>query len=213
VSLNPAVRAAITRHLYDREPVNGVKYVSSLIAFLGDARTAAGRDSEGRLQPGRRGESWLAATAYLGLLDQIGTTFMVAGTRPTGRAIEHALRAFSTIQDQPTLDVLYALRCALVHDYSLANPGCTGGKATDLTHFFRLTADSTTPLIQFPSVRWDGNYANVSRQHETLVNLQKVGDLAEDVVDRLRAEHRAGTLDIRLGLEEFEHRYGICFPC
>jgi hypothetical protein len=213
VSLTSAVRAAITLHLYDRDPVNGVKYVSSLIAFLTDARKAAGRDSDGRLQAGQRGESWLAATAYLGLLDQIGTSFTVVGTSPTGRAIEHALRTFSAVKDQPTLDALYALRCALVHDYSLANPPYKGQKASSLTHFFRLTADSTTPLVQFPSVRWDGDYAKVFRENETLVNLQKVGDLAEDVVARLRADHRTGTLDICLDLDEFERRYGICYRC
>lgn len=212
MSLTPAVQAAIARHLYDREPVNGVKYVSSLIAFLGDARNAAGRDSGGRLEPGRRGESWLAATAYLGLLDQIGTSFTIVGTSPTTPAIYHALRTFSAVQDEPTLDALYALRCALVHDYSLANPA-KGKKAARLTHFFRLTANATTPLVQFPPTRWDGDYSTVSRQNETLVNLQKVGDLAEGVVARLRAEHQAGTLDICLDLQEFERRYGICFPC
>jgi len=57
--------AAIARHLYECEPVGGMKYQSSLIAILGDARAAGDRDGNGRIRPGRRSQSWLAATAYL----------------------------------------------------------------------------------------------------------------------------------------------------
>lgn len=211
MSPTPEVHDAITRHLYDREPVNGVKYSSSLIALLGDARAAAGRDSDGRLRPGRRGESWLAASGYLGLLDQVGTSFTLVGTAATKPAIHHALRTFSRVQDEPTIEALFALRCALVHDYSLANVPLNGRNAAARTHFFRLTADATTPLIKLPSTRWDGNYASVTPENETLVNLQKVGDVAEGVVARLRTEHQSERLDTCLDLPEFERRYGICF--
>jgi hypothetical protein len=210
VSPSPVAREAITRHLYDHEPVNGVKYQSSLIAVLGDARAAAGRDRDGWLRPGKRGESWLADAAYLGLFDQAGTSFTRIGTAATKPAIHHALRTFSPIQDEPTIEALYALRCSLVHDYYLANVAPNGKNATR-THFFRLTADATTPLVQLPSTRWDGNYARVTQENETIVNLQKVGDLAESVVTRLHIEHEAGHLDTCLDLPEFELRYGICF--
>ncbi|HYS38272.1 MAG TPA: hypothetical protein VEO01_21860, partial [Pseudonocardiaceae bacterium] len=141
--------------------------------------------------------------------DQVGTSFTLVGAGITTPAIHHALRTFSS-EDEPTIDALYALRCALVHDYSLANVAPNGNPQR--THLFRLDANATTPLIQFPSARWDGNYASVTPENETLVNLQKVGDLAVSVVARLRTEHDAGNLDIRLDLTEFELRYGFCFP-
>jgi hypothetical protein len=218
VSPTPEVRDAITRHLYDYEPVNGVKYVSSLIALLGDARAAAGRDSNGRLHSGRRGESWLAAAGYLALLDQVGTSFTLIGaatakSKKSKQSFHHALRTFSLVRDEQTIEALYALRCALLHDYSLANVSQKKDpqKAAELTHFFRLAADTATPLIQFPSTPWNGDYANITRENETWVNLQKLGDLAEDVVARLRSEHQAGNLDTPLELQEFELRYGLYF--
>lgn len=207
MSGNSAIRDAITRHLYDHEPANGVKYQSSLIAVLGDARAAAGRDSQGQLQPGRRGESWLAAAAYLVLLDQVGTSFTLAGVEATRPSIHHALKVFSPVQDDQTIEALYALRCALVHDFSLANVA----RSAKRTHFFRLAADATTPLVQLPSSRWDGDYPTVGPDKETLVNLRKVGDLAEAIVVRLRSEHQAERLDICLDLAEFELRYGMYF--
>jgi hypothetical protein len=115
-------RAAIERHLYECEPAAGMKYQSSLIAILGDARGAANRDGEGRVKPNKRSQSWLGATAYLIMLDQVGKVFKVNGApdtfdHPIGLAISH----FTPIQDEAIIEALYALRCALAHDYSLFN--------------------------------------------------------------------------------------------
>src|SRR5215218_8997242 len=90
-------RAAIERHLYECEPAAGMKYQSSLIAILGDARGAADRDGEGRVKPNKRSQSWLGATAYLILLDQVGKTFKVKWNtrhvRPSNRAGHQPLHA------------------------------------------------------------------------------------------------------------------------
>jgi len=119
--------AAIERHLYECEPAAGVKYQSSLIAILGDARGAADRNQEGRVKPNRRSQSWLGATGYLILLDQVGKTFKVNGApdtfdHPIGLAISH----FTPIQHEATIEALYALRCALAHDYSCSTGTSTG---------------------------------------------------------------------------------------
>lgn len=211
--LDSATLDAISRHLYDQHAVNGIKYQSSLIAVLGDARAAADRDGNGEVRPDRRSQSWLAATAYLALLDQVGTSFAIVGVGVAGPTpIHHALKTFSHVQDESTTEALYALRCALLHDYSLVNVD-RSGKHPMRTHLFRLTADATSPLVQMPTSPWDGRYERFgpTREHETSVNLRKVGDLAEQVVVRLRTEHEAERLGIRLELAEFELRYGMYF--
>jgi hypothetical protein len=207
--LDDKTRAAMTRHLVDVPAVDGRQYRSCFNALLGDARHAAGRDTTGTLV--RRSETlWLGATAYLVLLDQIGKTFTLAGfpvdqSRP---AINRALACFTDL-DSASIEALYALRCSLAHDYSLASPS----KRPERMHLFRLTDDGYTPLVTFPKEPWPNDYS-VVRGHDTLVNLRKIGDLVEGVVDRLRREHADDRLRLHpeLSLVEFETRYGLYFP-
>lgn len=208
VDLTTALRA----HLYPHQPVNGLQYKSSLIALLGDARGAADRDGEtGEVEPGKRSASWLGAVGYLVLLDQVGTCFKVRGQRDVNeRAFVHAVRTFSHVRDDLTVLALYALRCALAHDYALYNDG--GGARPLLRHAFNFCADTTSPLVQLPARTWSGTYGGAPAADETtIVNLRKVGDLAEQVVAELRARHVAGTLDVRLPLDQFHMRYGLAY--
>jgi hypothetical protein len=71
--MTPDEYAAIKAHLYMSPPVNRVQISVQLHAVLGDTRSAAERDPDGVVLPGRLSMSWLAATGYLVLLDQIGT--------------------------------------------------------------------------------------------------------------------------------------------
>ncbi|MET8853393.1 hypothetical protein [Amycolatopsis sp. NPDC004625] len=201
-------RAAIARHLVDVPAVDGQQYRSSFNALLGDARHAAGRDTTGLLVR-QSATLWLGATAYLVLLDQIGKTFTLADfsivqSRP---AINQALACFTDL-DSASIEALYALRCSLAHDYSLASPS----KRPERTHLFRLAHDEHTPLVTFPQEPWPNDYS-VVRGHNTLVNLRKIGDLVEGVVDRLRREHADDRLRLHpeLSLVEFETRYGLYF--
>jgi len=195
-------------------PVNGVQYKSSLTALLTDARGAAQRDLiTGRPTPGGQHHSWLAATAYLILLDQIGTCFQVAGTPGTnGRPLIHALRAFSSEQDQRVQYALYALRCALAHDYALFN----NRPEPYLRHAFNFLASPALPLIRFPTRTWSGKYdvENLPPRGEiTVINLHKLADLVEGVVTELHRQRAADQLELRPGLtvDEFHLRYGLVY--
>ncbi|WP_410659616.1 hypothetical protein [Amycolatopsis sp. lyj-112] len=204
-----STRAAITRHLTDMPPVNGRQYRSSFNAILGDARHAAGRNTTGKLV--RLSETlWLGATAYLVLLDQIGKTFTLANaindrSRPP---IYQALACFTNL-DPARIDALYALRCSLAHDYSLASPSKRPSRAH---HLFKLAHDDHTPLVTLPTQPWPGDY-NAIRGRDTVINLQKIGDLVENVVATLRREHDRGHLRLHpcMNLAEFEVRYGLYF--
>ena len=156
--------------------------------------------------------SWLAATGYLVLLDQIGTCFETQDTQviADNNAVIRALRYFSHVQDDPTLGALVALRNALTHDYGLYN---RDNRFPLRHHAFNYGADDTTPLVQLPERRWSGRWdATIPEEETTIVNLRKVGDLAEEVVAALRSNHEAETLVLRLPLPEFRVRFGMRFP-
>jgi len=211
VTTDDESNAAIARHLYEHPPVAGMKYQSSLIAILRDARGAGNRDDMGRVKPGCRSQSWLAATAYLILLDQVGKSFGVAGIADEfNHAIGRALSHFSPVGDKPTVEALYALRCTFAHDYSLFNED-PSGRHPLRNHAFNLTADTVSPLVEFPAARWDGTYHHTPPEQTTTVNLWRLGDLGETVVGQLRKHHRKGTLELRLALDEFQWRYGMSF--
>jgi hypothetical protein len=116
----------------------------------------------------------------------------------------------SHVQDDPTLGALVALRNALTHDYGLYN---RDDRYPLRHHAFNYGADEMTPLVQLPKKRWSGRWdTNIPEEETTIVNLRKVGDLAEEVVDTLRSNHKAKTLVLRLPLPEFRMRFGMFFP-
>lgn len=203
---------AIRRHLYLEPPdTRGIQYKSSFIALLQDVRGTAERDVDtGHVKPGKQGQSWLAATGYMMLLDQIGTCFKVAG-QPVifdRTALLHALDHFSTVTVQKERDALWALRNAFAHDYALFNPN---GKNPSWRHAFLLDANTTDPLVTLPATGWDGSYGNTPTSAATKVNLRALGDMVEDVVATVRRKHDGGRLELRLDPVEFMTRYGIFY--
>ncbi|MGW4057767.1 hypothetical protein ACWEGE_05785 [Amycolatopsis sp. NPDC004747] len=114
----------------------------------------------------------------------------------------------ATQSQREVLRARHRVLAAMHNDYSLASPS----KRPERTHLFRLAHDEHTPLVTFPEEPWPNDYS-VVRGHETLVNLRKIGDLVEGVVDRLRREHADDRLRLhpKLSLVEFETRYGLYF--
>jgi hypothetical protein len=211
--MTPDEKAAVTAHLYMSPPVNGVQYKSSLMAVLLDARGAAERDPvNGVLRPGALSMSWLAATGYLVLLDQIGKCFETRNTQviPDNHAIIRALKHFSHVQDSRRLEALVALRNALTHDYGLFNPN---DDYSPRRHAFNYAVGETMPLVRLPTKTWSGRWdPNIPEEETTIVNLRKVGDLAEEVVTTVRSNHETQNLVLRLPLAQFRMRYGMLYP-
>jgi hypothetical protein len=213
----PNVQQAIARHLGGDQPfAGGQLYRSSFHALLTEARDAAGRDElTGTLIIPERGQRWLGTTAYLMLLDQVGTCFEPTDSTRLATKVNPFLRAlihFSTVTDDLERKALYALRCAFAHDYSLFNNSWTD----ELRHAFHLSVSPTDPVVRLPPQRWGGNYPplpeGVPHWQITWVNLQAVGDVVEGVVQQVRNLHAADQLELRLGLSEFEMRYGMVIP-
>lgn len=208
-----AVKDAITAHLYPTRPHFGLQYKSSLIALLTDARGATGRDLDtGLVVSPDHTRSWLGATGYLILLDQVGTCFRQIGVSVAAdNPIAHALKQFSHMTDDAHVDVIYALRHALAHDYALFN---ANSKHLSRQHAFNFTADDHTPLVVLPQRAWNGSYdvnTLIAPEQTTVVNLRALGDLCEEVVANLRRLHERERLDITMDLAEFMVRYGLYY--
>jgi hypothetical protein len=188
------------------------KTVSSFGLALVEAREATGRDrTTGERVKNDPPTQFLGAVGYMCLLDLIGTAFESLKTdrrqtRVTSKGFRRALERFTDL-GQDRIDVLYALRCALVHDYSLMNN--SGPK--ELDHVFTTAWDEHTPLIELPEEqdRWDGRQESESfeRSGSTTVNLLAFIDICESVVKTICDLHSTNDLALAIPSETVNHRY------
>ncbi len=202
---------AIALHLSDSPPVdfpNGrkLKIISGFAACLKDTRISTGRDPQSGLvvDPQKTG-SWLGSIGYMVLLDQIGSCFKPKNVPMVlGNSIFRALSHFTKLNTTEK-QIIYALRCALAHDYSLYN--IKKGEPR-LTHNFALTKLSGI-LIRMPEAQWDGNYLNRTTDNRTVVDLQELGDLVENICRCLFELAKRDELEIILsnGSDELIQRY------
>jgi hypothetical protein len=200
--------------LFDPPRDLGLLHRSSFHALLTEARWATGRDEQtGALIAHKQGRRLIGTTAYLMLLDQIGSSFEPLKPRKLSVGVNSFLRAlahFSAIQDERERKALYALRNAFAHDYSLFN---RNKNDLELQHAFHLSVNSYDPAVRLPSCPWDGHYPPfpeaIPHRQITEVNLQAVGDVVEGVVTEVRDLHAGGQLNLRPSLPEFEMRYGM----
>ena len=204
----PTIADAMTFHFVGAKAPPGWVMRSTLMALLEHARSETGRDGQtGELENEGKSGSWLGATAYLILLDQIGKCVKPADApNPAGpTSIERALQMWSS-RSRPEVCVLTALRNALAHDFALSNPN---SKDPDYQHRFALDRHPMR-LVQFPAKTWSGDYRS-TEQDTTIVSLRVLGDLAETVAARIKTEAALGNIEITLagGPTELIHRYGI----
>ncbi|MBC9934412.1 hypothetical protein [Chitinophaga qingshengii] len=204
----------INLHLFGVRPIGNQEYFSALIAGIRDARKFTGRNIEtGQIEiyDNNVNGCWLGAIGYLILLDQIGKCFKPStisiNFQSKTASIVRTLQYFSDLQDSERY-CIYALRCALAHDYGLYN---INGREPALTHHFLLRANSTTPLIELPKDQWDGKISTRNPENCTTVNLLALGDLVENIFESLKTMASQNQLEIILqgGTEELSSRYGF----
>lgn len=137
----------------------------------------------------------LATLGYLVTFELLGLTVARPRTRfpdrkkPTPRFVA-GIREFAGQRVSSKRAItLYALRCALAHEYGLQNQS---------KQIFTLA--QTGPLVRYPRRPWDGTPAGAKlKTCRTWVNVRAVGDLAEDVVRSARSLHRAGKVVVAPG--------------
>jgi hypothetical protein len=193
-------------------------WLSTFSAVVRDARRLTGRNTTtGLIENESRTDSWLGALGYLVMLDQVGECFRPATLprqAPHPGNVAKALTYFAPRVSDGEILVVYALRCAFVHQYGLSNWGDIP-HAAGLTHSFQLTASATAPLIEFPKMPWTGDLRIAGLPtNQTIVNVRALGNLAESVVATVQETNRAGLLEIELpdGINELSARFTMTRP-
>lgn len=201
---------AIRRHLEGTTvEADGVQFFTGFALALREARSMTGRDPQtGQKLNSSQHLSWLGNLGYMVLLDQLGTCFCRKGHREKSRfnGFKGALREFTDLEDSH-IEVLYALRCCLAHDFSLIAIDRDGRP----THHFRLVGGHEWPLATLPNRPWEGCLALRSSDDATTVNLEKFGDQAEEIVKTIRELNDTGQIQIRLrdGWYALIQRYAV----
>ena len=204
----------IIAHLTNFTPGHNITYFSGFVAALRDARKFTKRNQDnGQKRPddtcGDHG-SWLGAIGYLSLLDQIGKCFKprAAAVINNENAISKSLRYFATHIPIPEVDAIYALRNAFAHDYSLYN---INPNRPSYTHHFTVIQSPVRPLVVLPQTQWDADINNRTQNNVTIVNLEALGDTAEQICATLVQLANNNDLQVMLaeGSDELILRYSF----
>jgi hypothetical protein len=211
-NIMPELRASLA-HLTNLSQGQNIIYFSGFVAALRDARkfTKRNQNNGQKLTDDSCGDhgSWLGAIGYLSLLDQIGKCFKPTGTAAINNenSISRALKYFTNIPDAE-VDAIYALRNAFAHDYSLYNINNT---RLSYTHHFTVIQSPVHPLVRSPQTQWDGNIANRTQANLTVVNLEALGDIVEQICATLLQLANNNNLEVTLlgGSDELIQRYSF----
>ncbi|MCB0998958.1 MAG: hypothetical protein R2713_18940 [Ilumatobacteraceae bacterium] len=195
---------------YVREMINGRVFVrhvrSSLDAALGDVRGVSGRDGRGNVVDLDQTRCWLGASGYLMLLDQICTVFDYGG-------FEGLLTSDMAGLSADEAGAIYGLRNAFVHSYGLVNDakGLKDATRRRRRHTFNLTVGQST-LVTLGD-RTNVLTAKLPDLPPTTIDLGRLGDHVEMIVEQIRASHLTGVslpwavtdIDEFVGLSFFSH--------
>ena len=161
--------------------------------------------------------SWLGAIGYLVLLDQLGETLRPITESPDRYGskyptIRRCLERFVPELTEDATAALYGLRCALAHHFGLWNPPKPNETPQPWHRIFTLVGDDASELIRHPARQWDGSLPTgpLNVRFTTVVNLRRLADLVEEVVERVRELGRAGQLEIALeNPADLNFRFGV----
>lgn len=167
---------------------------STLIGALREVRKFSARNMKtgkpNRIRKGRCGYSGhlLAFIGYMSVLDQVGSCFKPkdfvdskAEIQATTSSIIKAVKRFNVLNLNPNeIDALYALRNSAAHDYCLVNND-SRAKNSKKTFHFLITESPEIKLIHLPTENWDGEWSTLTKQNQTIVNIDKFGGMVEQI--------------------------------
>lgn len=142
---------------------------------------------------------WLGALGCLIALDVLGAYVRLRRSGPAPawavRPMQRALTDFSTdFGDEVSGKTLWALRCAIAHEFGLKNPGEPG-----LAHVFKY--EHTGPLITLPDQPWNGELNSAWRKTSlTRINLAALPELVSSIVGAARDAHMRGAVILADGM-------------
>lgn len=175
---------------------------SCLVGILRDARKATGRNLKNGDLPQKHSEwnggdpgSWMGAIAYMTAVDQLGSAY--------GLKSSNSQRWPSVLVDSGGVSIadaqiLYKLRCCLVHEASLID------ESAKLA--FEVSGSGQPLVIAAPSI-WNGDLNTLNGSHATKVDLRKFGDTVEHCVGEHQARLKKGILMTRYSDKQFLKKF------
>lgn len=190
-------------HLNARPVISCSDYalLSTLGGTLEEKRAAAARDRSNVIVP---------TLATFAVIDQIGSTYE-RPSRPVVEgqgvnAIKRCLHHFTPFQyHNDEVKALNAFRNAMMHDASLVDRGPNGKGPF---HRFSFCRDLET-LIRLPANAWDGQWG---RAPLTLINRERLHQLADEIVASLRQSFLDGDLTCRIDIPALFDKYILKLP-
>lgn len=179
--------------------------VSCFRAAVREARSLTGRNVDtGALRPRLKKDKaqWAGTLTYLILLDQIGQVITPKRRPHSSPPFIVALKEFAPSLSTRDREMLYGLRCALGHEFGLANPGRANMKDDPRRHLFTLYESTERRLVVYPTRRWNGRYG-ARANHKTGIthlNTTELGNVIEEVIGRIEDGARAGSLHLVEGI-------------
>lgn len=179
----------------------GMIIKSPYVSVIQESREKAGRNQYSGIKNNESHGSWLGAVGYMIAIDHIGDKFYLpekkerveeAEEKLTGEAKSFlkTLLYFSDLSIEETF-ALYSLRCSLVHDFFLKNVN-----NENLTHHFSVTQGGEGELVTLPKEKWDGDDKTRNNENKTIINIELLADLVEEIHLKLLKLLGEGTVSI-----------------
>ncbi|MEL0636688.1 hypothetical protein V6259_07915 [Marinomonas sp. TI.3.20] len=160
-------------------------------------------------------KNFVPVVGAFGVIEQIGFTYKrndkVEYQNQNASSINKALYYFAEF-DEGSEDVkaLYALRNSFLHNASLMAKALYPNKPS---YYFEFDREMDV-LVKYPDTSWDGDISTFKPEYTTLINPDKVIDLAEVIVDSARDCLEKNMLEVDLECDERElfYRFLKHFP-
>lgn len=155
-------------------------------------------------------KNFVPVVGAFGVIEQIGFTYKrndkVEYSNQNSSSINKALYYFAGYEeDNEDVKALYALRNSFLHNASLMAKALHTNK---LSYYFQFNRD-IDELVQYPGTQWDGNILTFKPEYTTLINPEKVIDLAGDIVNSALEclESNVLEVDLECGEKELFYRF------
>ncbi len=153
-------------------------------------------------------KNFVPVVGAFGVVEQIGFTYkrtdMTEFSNPKASSINKALYYFAGFEEgNEDVKALYALRNSFLHNASLMAKALHQNKPSYYFQFDR----QIDVLVKYPDVAWNGDISTFEPQYTTLINPEKVIDLARIIVDSALGCLQSGVLEVDLEFGEKELFY------
>ncbi|GAA0794242.1 hypothetical protein [Marinobacterium sediminicola] len=160
-------------------------------------------------------KNFVPVVGAFGVIEQIGFTYKRSDkleySNQNASSINKALYYFAGFEEgSEDVKALYALRNSFLHNASLMAKALHSNKPS---YYFQFDREIDV-LVQYPDETWDGNILNFKPEYTTLINPEKVIDLARSIVGSARQclEDDVLEVDLECGERELFYRFLKFFP-